>query len=485
MIMNNLDTLQSILDGYYHDGADLETLAAQVSRLAAETRAPSLLAAAEGYYGNTLDAEEFIGLAASARRELTNPQPQEAPTMPTTPAPAEDTVTLRIPGRVAAFFQDRTPDAHASLDAMDRDIARALDTAEERRHGKTGTVTIMITTPAVAAGFLATLANLCEIEFDADDADTKTATAGLAYVQRCQAQGITTTIPDDYRMQDPAAQAALDADRAQAAQEAQQRAAQREENTTHRAAWESLTREERQERTTALLDAACTVLGLQRADRRNWLDMGSVAASVTDGRLYMEVRRLADPTAQPALDAARNALQAAGWTVTDWGTHFYAQAPQEPAQGPQEAREVLFTDHHRCEHRKTASADHAPTCPVYDEGATAERCTCHYSDALCEERQTTATPVTVEWTHTVRGHRNGTARIGSTTYRITHITHASRKRGALGDHLAHTPAADGRTGPYVARTWGLPDLLATLAQREGITGPLDVRETGRERLTRR
>jgi hypothetical protein len=197
------------------------------------------------------------------------------------------------------------------------------------------------------------------------------------------------------------------------------------------------------------------------------------------------------PTAAPAL--------------TSWERETLANADQAPAtprepsadlniaqgddpQGPQEADEtrvVLFTDHRRCEHRKSVAADHAPTCPVYDEGALNDACTCHYSDALCEEQQATATPVEVEWTHTVHGHHNGTATLDGTTYRITHISHADATRGALGDHLAHLPhTADGRMGALVARTWGLAELLAAIADHAQVPGTLAVTEHGR-RLTRR
>jgi hypothetical protein len=160
-------------------------------------------------------------------------------------------------------------------------------------------------------------------------------------------------------------------------------------------------------------------------------------------------------------------------------------AQGDDPQGPQEARAVLFTDHRRCEHRKNVSGDHAHTCPVYDEGATAERCNCHYSDARCEAQQATATPVTVEWTHTVHGHHNATATLDGTTYQLTHITHAAHERGALGNHLAHAPSTDGRLGPVIARAWDLSTLLAALADHQNIPGALVVRESGRNRLTRR
>lgn len=364
--------------------------------------------------------EEFHGCSLIT---VTRRAPQEAPMPEPTPA-ADETVTLRIPGRVADFFHSGRPDLHASLDAMDRDVARALLDADERPHGKGGTVHVVTTTPAIAAGFLASLAALADTEFDADDADTKAATAALAFVERCEARGISTTVPADYRMQDPAAQAALDAERAADERKRQEAADRETENAAHRDAFKALPREEQAARTQEVLDAACAVLGFQRADTRAWFTLGPLVGSSDDGRFYMEVRRLADPTAQPALDAARTALQAAGWTVTDYGTSFFAQAPQE-----------------------------APTAA--EEGPA-------------------ATPVTVEWTHMVKGHQNGTATVNGTAYRIAHLTRARADRGALGDHLAYA-VAGGRT--FVARTWGLDDLLTAVARHAGVTGPLAVTQT--------
>ncbi|MFE2101578.1 hypothetical protein [Streptomyces sp. NPDC059468] len=62
---------------------------------------------------------------------------------------------------------------------------------------------------------------------------------------------------------------------------------------------------------------------------------------------------------------------------------YYAQQDAEAAEEAAPAP----VDHRRCEHRKNVTADHATDCPVYDEGATAERCNCHYSDARCEAAQ--------------------------------------------------------------------------------------------------
>lgn len=192
-------------------------------------------------------------------------------------------------------------------------------------------------------------------------------------------------------------------------------------------------------------------------------------------------------------------------SLTSWERETLANADQAPTtvrepsadlntaqgddpQGPQEADEnrvVLFSDHRRCEHRKSIAADHALTCPVYDEGATNDQCACHYSDARCEAQQATATPVELEWTRTVKGHHNGVIRIQGTTYEITHVTHARIERGALGSHLAHQRTPEGHMGPSIARAWDLPTLLAAVATHAGIRGALVVTEHNRRSLTRR
>ncbi|MFE0490285.1 hypothetical protein [Streptomyces griseoaurantiacus] len=380
----------------------------------------------------TADAHRDEWLAAAAEIH-TRPDTQEQP-MPTTP----DTVTLRIPGTVAEFLTNANPDRAHALTAIDRDIAAALAGASIRRQGAHGTVHVITASRTLAAALLATLEAAANVEFDADHTNTRAARAALAYIARCATQGLTPApAPADYRMTDPTAHERLDADlRARQEQQEQQERADAD-NAVHAAAWKQLTRTERDARTQEILDAAVTVFGFQRTDRAPWLNLGSLTARVTDGRLYMEITRLSDPTARPGLTAAQEALTAAGWTVTSHDGHFYAQQPQEGPEGP-------------------AQTPQGPNPTV----------------------------VTVEWTKTVRGHHNGTATINGTAYRITHITHADPKRGALGDHLAHAPSTNGSMGPYVARSWGLPNLLATLAHREGITGPVTIHETGRERLTR-
>ena len=49
------------------------------------------------------------------------------------------------------------------------------------------------------------------------------------------------------------------------------------------------------------------------------------------------------------------------------------------------AAPVVQDVHRKCEHRKTLSADHAADCPVYADGMINSYCTCHYSDARCDE----------------------------------------------------------------------------------------------------
>lgn len=248
---------------------------------------------------------------------------------------AEDMITLRVPGRVAAFWDANKEELHTERDALSRDVAAAYLSGQQRAHGKNGTVWVFTTTRTLARAFLAILTAAAEAEFYSDHADTKGATAALAMIQRYADKGLTARVPEGYRMADPAAQAALDAECAKAAAEKAQDDAKAADSRAHRDAWEALTAEERTTRTGAVLDAAGTVLGYQRPEGLQWIQMGSIVISVPDGRLYMEIRsiRLAEE-ARPALDASREALAAAGWTVTDWGTHFYAQAPQQAEEAP-------------------------------------------------------------------------------------------------------------------------------------------------------
>ncbi|MFE4863240.1 hypothetical protein, partial [Streptomyces sp. NPDC056670] len=295
-------------------------------------------------------------------------------------------------------------------------------------------------------------------------------------------------------MTDPAAQSALEAEIAKHAERTAADSAAHADNAAHRDAWRALTREERTTRTLDVIRAGACTLGATPADGRPWFTVGNLTATVPDGRLYIEQRR--DDTA--TLTAARDTLTAAGWTLTDHGTHFYATPPQTTPAAPMQltdwerdliavADTLPAVDHEPSADRNIAEgdtpADHATTCPVYADGLTNDMCDCHYSDAQCEAEQATATPVAVEWIKTVKGHHNGTARINGTTYKITHIAHARRAPGAMGSHIARTHTPDGRTGDRVALTWDLPTLLADIATHAGITGPLTVTETGRDRLT--
>ncbi|MCX4799620.1 hypothetical protein OG497_37835 [Streptomyces sp. NBC_01242] len=257
--------------------------------------------------------------------------PQEEPTMPK--QTAEDMITLRVPAPTARLWNAATPDLASALDAASRDTAAAWNTAEERPSGRT-TVTALTAPGTVLRAFLALLATYAEAEYYADDADTRGADSALKFIARCEAtKGLTPYIADDYRMSDPQAQAALDAETAKAQHQAAQQAAQQADNAPHRDAWRALTREEQRERAGTILDAAGTVLGFQRADDRPGLIIGNLMASVPDGRFYMETRSMRHAEeSRPALDASREALAAAGWDVTDYGTHFYAQEPQEPAE---------------------------------------------------------------------------------------------------------------------------------------------------------
>ncbi|MDQ1041520.1 hypothetical protein QFZ75_008022 [Streptomyces sp. V3I8] len=265
------------------------------------------------------------------------------------PVPA-DTHTVNVPLPVAAFWDAHTEDLHTERDAATRDAVAAYRTGTTAPHGR-GAVYRFTTTPTIARIFLALLASYTDTEFDSDNADTKGATAALRFLAREEAKGLTPHIPDGYRMINDADQATLEADIRAAQERTATAAARTADNDTHRAAWKSLTPAERTTRTHTLLNAACAVFGLQRADTRSWFALSGVNFTSPDGRLYAEVARLTDTTAPATLDTARTALEAAGWTVTAHDGSFYAtpadDAPQD-AQGPQEAATApAFTDWER------------------------------------------------------------------------------------------------------------------------------------------
>src|SRR5580698_1926578 len=56
--LRNISTLEAILNSYYDDSTDLETIIGEISRLAATTSNTDLLDSVNGYYDSSLDAEE-------------------------------------------------------------------------------------------------------------------------------------------------------------------------------------------------------------------------------------------------------------------------------------------------------------------------------------------------------------------------------------------------------------------------------------------
>ncbi|MEV7675046.1 hypothetical protein [Streptomyces sp. NPDC088752] len=81
----------------------------------------------------------------------------------------------------------------------------------------------------------------------------------------------------------------------------------------------------------------------------------------------------------------------------------------------------------------------------------------------------------VDWTKTVRGHHNGTLTLpGGAVYKIAHVP-----GGTAADHIAHDSGHR-----RVARTWGLPALIAECAAHAGIPTPAHTEEHGRHNLTR-
>jgi hypothetical protein len=71
------------------------------------------------------------------------------------------------------------------------------------------------------------------------------------------------------------------------------------------------------------------------------------------------------------------ATPATGQTLCTY--HGGEAAPVEPTPAP------VADAHRKCEHRKTLTWDHAQDCPVFTSGAEGRACTCHYSDARCDE----------------------------------------------------------------------------------------------------
>jgi len=64
------ETLSVILNSYYDNTGEVEEIAAQLDRLACETRSPKLLEAARGYYDESLALEDVLVLAHAAMNEI-------------------------------------------------------------------------------------------------------------------------------------------------------------------------------------------------------------------------------------------------------------------------------------------------------------------------------------------------------------------------------------------------------------------------------
>ncbi|MFI0967136.1 hypothetical protein ACH4S8_37980 [Streptomyces sp. NPDC021080] len=395
---------------------------------------------------------------------------------------AADRITLRVPATVARLWDNNHADLGAARDALSRDLAAAWDSGTEGARG----AWVFTTTRVVAEGFLAILAVNAESEFDADGADTQGARNALRYVASMERQGLEALADTTYRMADPAAQAALEADIARDRTERAAAAERAAEEAPRRAAWNALTRDERRERTATVLDAAGTVLGYQRPAGAQHVEAGRILITVPDGRLHMGAQRMRDKeAAQPALDASRDALAAAGWKITDHGTHFYAQAPQAPAEGPVSVW-ATTADGERIEFAHIPNGDPARVAAFLADARSAGTFTDVSTQEHAEgpkltewERDLVAAPeLTVEWTRTVRGHHNGTVTVpDGTAYKIAHVP-----GGTSADHIAYAHTDEHGIRERVARTWGLTALVAAVAEHAGITGTVTYTETGRERL---
>jgi hypothetical protein len=226
-----------------------------------------------------------------------------------------------------------------------------------------------------------------------------------------------------------------------------------------------------------------------------------------------------DPAAARELDAAQTTAQRARTALTKLRTaltaHKAQQGPQEPATAPQDddtpaPRDITVpvgaavTATVRGQEYtgivETAGPLRAATTAHARQGIRTQRIGIRVPGrpalvwADSHEVTTPAdtpegpAPVTarVDWTKTVRGHHNGVVSFpNGTTYKITHIEHATPARGALADHIAHDPTADVGPARRIARAWGLDALAADCARHAGYTGPVTIEQTGRQRLTLR
>lgn len=133
-------------------------------------------------------------------------------------------------------------------------------------------------------------------------------------------------------------------------------------------------------------------------------------------------------------------------------------APVAPQEAPEQqtAQERPAVDHSKCEHRKSLTADHAPACPAYADGLTAEHCTCHLSDAECE-RTTTPAPADPATLTAARLLEGLTVTRGTRPAVLNVTGHAVRPDGTVVLALAHLNGA--------AFTAPLDDTALTAADR--------------------
>ncbi|MGW7100288.1 hypothetical protein [Streptomyces sp. NPDC054838] len=236
-----------------------------------------------------------------------------------TTTPAADTITIRVPGAFGrAWDRSRGDDAHNTDPdaAVYRDIAAAWTAAREHSAGK-GTVRVMTISRILAGAFLELAGRVAETELGGgtDGADTAAGRAGYKMLERAAQKGLTPAWPAEYRLTDPAAQSALEAEIMQAAERWQQETKHRAAEQERTAAYQALGREERR-----TLDARVLALGLEHLGapapegRRTWMEYNGLAVSVLRGSLAVEPsRRAGQGDATGALDAARTALTVRGW----------------------------------------------------------------------------------------------------------------------------------------------------------------------------
>ncbi|MGW9069253.1 hypothetical protein ACWGQT_07385 [Streptomyces yangpuensis] len=261
-------------------------------------------------------AQENADKAQADLDSLTAPaEPLEAPV--TQPAPAEDTITVRVPGAFARLWDLSRADDRHELDAALRDVATAWANAPEKDAGK-GTVRVLTCSRQLAAQFAWLVRDLAHAESDGsmDSPDVAAAKAGWKLLERLADMGIRPEdARDDYRMADPAAQAALEAEQAQAAERKREEEAQAAAEEARTAAWRAMDQEERAAHDARVLALALEHLGAPAPEgRRSWTEHKGLTISVLRGALSVEPDRAAWRAGHTAsLDAARATLLASGW----------------------------------------------------------------------------------------------------------------------------------------------------------------------------